>query len=49
MESTWTEVQQVCDTNPNKVSPVSALCWDPYHELLWAGNDTVSEKSEHVG
>lgn len=42
MESAWTEVQQICDTNPNKVSPVSALCWDPYHELLWVGNDTVS-------
>ncbi|KAI9273599.1 hypothetical protein BY458DRAFT_508312 [Sporodiniella umbellata] len=40
MESQWTEVQQICDTNLNKVSPVSALCWDPYHELLWTGNDS---------
>lgn len=43
MESQWTEVQQVCDTNLNKVSPISALCWDPYHELLWTGNDSVRE------
>ncbi|KAI7904508.1 uncharacterized protein BX663DRAFT_502649 [Cokeromyces recurvatus] len=39
MDSSWTEVQHICDTNLNKVSPVSAVCWDPYHELLWVGND----------
>lgn len=46
MESQWIEVQQVCDTNLNKVSPVSALCWDPYHELLWVGNDSVRKKKK---
>ncbi|KAG0174836.1 poly(A)-specific ribonuclease [Apophysomyces sp. BC1015] len=40
MESTWSEVQHICDPNLNKVSPVSALCWDPYYELLWVGNDS---------
>ncbi|KAI9027485.1 hypothetical protein CLU79DRAFT_580535 [Phycomyces nitens] len=40
MESTWSEVQHTCDIGLNKVSPVSALCWDPYHELLWVGNDS---------
>ncbi|ORE03413.1 hypothetical protein BCV72DRAFT_32113 [Rhizopus microsporus var. microsporus] len=40
MESQWTEVQNICDVNTSKVSPISALCWDPYHELLWVGNDS---------
>ncbi|KAI8067921.1 ubiquitin carboxyl-terminal hydrolase-domain-containing protein [Gongronella butleri] len=40
MESAWTEVHQLCDTNPSKIAPVSALCWDPYQELLWVGNDS---------
>ncbi|KAI8997062.1 ubiquitin carboxyl-terminal hydrolase-domain-containing protein [Pilobolus umbonatus] len=39
MENTWNEVQHICDSNINKVSPVSYLRWDPYHELLWVGND----------
>lgn len=43
MDSSWSEVQQICDPNLSKVSAVSALCWDPYHELLWAGNDSVRE------
>jgi hypothetical protein len=42
MDSSWSEVQHICDPNLNKVSPVSAVCWDPYHELLWVGNDSVS-------
>ncbi|KAI7871039.1 ubiquitin carboxyl-terminal hydrolase-domain-containing protein [Spinellus fusiger] len=40
MESLWNEVQHTCDINLNKVSAVSSLCWDPYHELLWVGNDS---------
>ncbi|ORX47159.1 hypothetical protein DM01DRAFT_1293001 [Hesseltinella vesiculosa] len=40
MESQWTEVHQLCDTNPSKISPVSALCWDPYQELMWVGQDS---------
>jgi hypothetical protein len=42
MDSSWSEVQHICDPNLSKVSPVSAVCWDPYHELLWVGNDSVS-------
>ncbi|KAI9313283.1 ubiquitin carboxyl-terminal hydrolase-domain-containing protein [Dichotomocladium elegans] len=40
MESTWTRVQNICDPSLEKASPVSALCWDPYFELLWVGNDS---------
>lgn len=44
MDSSWSEVQHICDPSLNKVSPISAVCWDPYHELLWAGNDAVRFK-----
>ncbi|KAI8384404.1 ubiquitin carboxyl-terminal hydrolase-domain-containing protein [Radiomyces spectabilis] len=40
MESSWNEVQSFCDPNINKVSPISSLCWDPFRELLWVGNDS---------
>ncbi|GAB5593792.1 poly(A)-specific ribonuclease [Umbelopsis nana] len=39
MESQWTEVHRTCDNDPNKISPISSLVWDPYQDLLWAGND----------
>ncbi|KAI9255619.1 hypothetical protein BDA99DRAFT_539770 [Phascolomyces articulosus] len=39
VKSSWTQVQSICDQSIDKVSPVSALTWDPYFELLWVGND----------
>lgn len=48
MDSSWSEVQHICDPNLSKVSPVSAVCWDPYHELLWVGNDSVRNASRSI-
>lgn len=38
---TWLQLRTICDPALTEAPAITTLAFDPYQELLWAGNDKV--------